>query len=428
MRISTTMQYQNALAYIQNANSAVDEAASQYSTGKLFETASEDPAGMSAKIKYDSAIASYAQYTRNAGFAYDDLTEEETALEAMWTTLSSVNTSLIQAVDGTNDSESLDAIAEYLESLRDQLFDLMNTQNTEGEYIFSGSQSSVPTMTLTSDGTYTCQADGSTRSVQISPSITVQTSDSGLNIFENCSLANTLSYEDGVTLDGQTLTEDEVDDLIYVMVADYDEYDSLYDSYYDYTTSGEGTNYFTITVNTDGTFTVYDRDGEELASGDVELNDDGSGTIETMGVSVSLFADYYNSGEPESEMEITVTLDKPSKGNILNVLTDVIDALRNEDLTSEELSDILAQAEVSVQNAMDQYDTYRGRVGARLSNIESVIESNEALEDIKTEALASITEIDTYEAVTNLVMAQMSLEVAEQVFSVVQGTSLFDYI
>ena len=212
MRVSTTMTYNRNLAYLQKANSRLDTSTTRYNTGLKFENAGEDPSGMASKIKYDAAITNYKQFATNAGLAADTMAEEETALESMWNSLSSAHTRLIQAVDSTNDTTSLDAIAEDLLQIRDQLFDLMNTQNAEGEYIFSGAQSTVSTMRKTSDGHYFCQADGQARVVQVAPSVSVQISDSGLNIFENCDLAKTIS------LTGDT-------NGLYGMINDYGDYD-----------------------------------------------------------------------------------------------------------------------------------------------------------------------------------------------------------
>ena len=69
MRISTTMQYMRNLSFIQRANTDVDTASRSYNSGQRFETAGEDPAGMSSKIKYTGAIAAYTQYERNAGLS-----------------------------------------------------------------------------------------------------------------------------------------------------------------------------------------------------------------------------------------------------------------------------------------------------------------------------------------------------------------------
>ena len=193
MRISTTMQFTNSLSYIQKSNTSVDEASNRYNSGLKFQTAGENPSGMASKVKYEGAISSYKQYAKDGGLAANTLSEEETALQSMWSALSSINTRLIQCVDGSNDQNSLIALAEEIGQTRDHLYDLMNTQNTDGEYIFSGAQSDIPTYTLTSDGHYVCQADGSTRSVLVAPSITVQVTDSGLDVFENCRLADTMT-------------------------------------------------------------------------------------------------------------------------------------------------------------------------------------------------------------------------------------------
>lgn len=407
MRVTTTMMYNKNLRYIQNSNSRLDTSTTRYNTGLKFETAGEDPSGMASKIKYDAAIANYKQYATNAGLAEDTMAEEETALESMWTALSSAHTRLIQAVDSTNDATSRDAIAEDLIQLRDQLFDLMNTQNSEGEYIFSGAQSSVTTMQKTSDGHYECQADGQARTVQVAPSITMQISDSGLNIFENCELAKTIG------ISGDT-------DGVYGMVNDYGDYEELYEKYYDSrSTATAADNQLTLNVTAAGTFEVLAPDGTSLATGEVASD----GSIEALGMSFSI-AD----GKVEQDRTITITMEKPQKGNILNALTTYVDALRDDSLSTEELSDIMAQAQQSVANAMDHYDMYRGRVGSRESEIENIINSDTALANIKTEAEANITEVDAFEAASDIVKDQQALEVARSVYSTINGSSLFDYL
>ncbi|MGN0908374.1 MAG: flagellar hook-associated protein FlgL [Succinivibrio sp.] len=404
MRISTTQIYNKNLRYLQNANSQLDSSTSRYNSGLKFSTAAEDPAGMASKIKYDAAIASYKQYATNAGLAADTMSEEETALDSMWTALSSANTRLIQAVDSTNDDSSNDAIAEDLIQIRDQLFDLMNTRNADGEYIFSGAKSSVPTMIKTSSGSYSCQADGQARKVQVAPSVKVQVSDSGLNIFENCQLAKTISTTGN-------------DTGVYGMIANYGTYDSVFEKYYDPT--GNTSNQLTLTIDADGKFTLADPSGKQIDSGEVASDS----TIETSGLSFTI-AD----GQDAGPRTITITMEKPGQDNILNQLTQFADDLRNGKLTTEELSDKMAYAQQTVQNAMDQYDKYRGRVGSRESEVENVINSDNALKTIKTTAEANITEVDAFEAASDIVKDQQALTTARSVYSKINGTSLFDYI
>ena len=146
-------------------------------------------------------------------------------------------------------------------------------------------------------------------------------------------------------------------------------------------------------------------------------------TIETQGLSFTI-AD----GQAAGPRTITVKMEKPGEDNILNQLTSFVDALRDDSLTTEELSDIMARAQQTVQNAMDQYDKYRGRVGSRESEVENVINSDNALKTIKTTAEANITEVDAFEAASDIVKDQQAITTARSVYSKINGTSLFDYI
>lgn len=407
MRISTSMQFENQLYYMQLANSKVDEASKQYNTGLKFQQAGDDPSGMSQKIKYTADTRAYEQYQINAGMAADALSQSETALSSLWDVLGNVKTRLQQAVNGTMDQNSLDAIAEDLEQAQAQIFDLMNTKNAEGEYIFSGHVSSQPCMTITSDGHYVCQADGGSREVQVSPTVTVQTTDSGLNIFENVELAREFSVQ--APGGGEVACQ----------ITNYDDYMKLYDEYFDPTLTynpNTGDNTIAFNVQADGTFTAY-AGGVEIGTG--ELTD--KGKIEFKGMTVEV-------GNPPTPGNYNSELKRPEKGNILNVLNEAIAALRDDSLSNEELAEQMAAAQISVQNAMDNYDMYRGQIGARAANIDTIIASDESLGLIKQTAQANVTEIDAYEAVSNLMQELLALQVAQQTYSVVHQSNLFDYI
>ena len=133
-------------------------------------------------------------------------------------------------------------------------------------------------------------------------------------------------------------------------------------------------------------------------------------------------------GKTVGPRTITVTMNKPEKDNILNQLTSYVESLRDGSIATEELSDLMAQAQVSVQNAMDQYDMYRGRVGAREVEVQNVISSDDALKTIKTTSEATITQVDAFEAASDIVKDQQALNTARSVYSKINGTSLFDYI
>ena len=77
---------------------------------------------------------------------------------------------------------------------------------------------------------------------------------------------------------------------------------------------------------------------------------------------------------------------------------------------------------------MDQYDLYRGRVGSRETEIDTVIASDNALSSIKNTAKANLTQADAIATASELASYQQMLSASRTIYSKVQGTSLFDYI
>ena len=415
MRISTTMQFTRNLNFIQRSNSSVDQAANKYNTGLKFQTAGEDPAGMSSKVKYEGSIAAYDQYKADGILADNALSEEETAMQSLWEALSSIYTRLQQCIDGSNDQSSMNAIADEIEQMRDHLFNLTNTQNTEGEYIFSGADSSRPCFTLTSDGHYTCQADGSTRSVQVAPNVAVQVSDSGLDIFENCKLAYEMSYKDATGASMAT------PDIAYGGVSDYGDFNDLFEQYYSSATVAANQLKIEVTAPAGdaktSTFELYDPAGTKIYEGEVKSN----GYIDVKGMEFEL-------GSPTYAGTINIDLKKPRNDNILNQLTDIVSTIRNEGMNKSEKIGAITRVEEDVNIAMTHYDSYRGKIGARQNTITDVLQSNEALSNIKKESKANVSEIDAFEAASNLVVANNQLTVSRQIYSNLTKQSLFDYI
>ncbi|WP_202108249.1 flagellar hook-associated protein FlgL [Succinivibrio dextrinosolvens] len=405
MRISTTMQYTNSLSYIKNSNSKVDEQATRYNSGLKFQSAGEDPSGMASKVKYEGAIAAYKQYIEAGGIANNSLSEEETALSSMWDTLSSVHTRLQQCVNGSNDESSLKALSAEIAQLRDHLFDLMNTQNTEGEYIFSGANSSVATYTLTSEGHYKCQADGSSRGVVVAPSVNVQVSDSGLDIFENCKTAYTINAT------GTNLERAEV--------KTYGTFNDLFETYYK-PAGSVAENTLTINLDGNGKFTLLDPNGNTIDSGEVDTSTSiNKITVKGMEFTIS---------NPNSNESISIQLEKPTTKNMLNILTEIASVINDESVSNVDKIAKITKCQVDVEIALSHYDSYRGQIGARQNAITNVLNANESLSAIKVESKANVSEVDAFDAASELIRAQNQLTVSRQIYSMLNKQSLFDFI
>lgn len=426
MRVSTTMQYRNHLNYLQGSNSRVDLASQAYNTGMKFQTAGQDPGGMSAHIKYQADIASYKQYTQNSHIVADTFAQEETALGQIYDSLSSIQTRLIQAVNGTLDDGSRASLAEDIKQTQDQIFNLMNTKNAEGEYIFSGAQSSKPTYTKNPDGSYTCNADGSHKNVNVSPTLSIQANDSGLNIFENTNLANDFRLA-GNNPKGYLSS-----------VKDYDEFNTFYKEHYNVGVDGKpGTvkdNRFKIQVLAGDKFTVTDNDGKKIPPFDQIDGEIKDNKIVAFGMQFEL----PDGSKPAQGDKFNIVLEAPKQDNILNQLNSIVAALQTPQdefgkpgsavQSSYDLTRQVARMQENISIAKKQVDTYRGMVGARGANIDAIIKSNESVHDIKKEADANVVEVDAFTAVSDLLQAQSALEVARQSYQVVHSATLFDFM
>ena len=161
-RITNAMMYQRTVRDLNSRNLDVDRYSRQSETGDKFQYASEDPVGMSSKIKLSNEISAYTQYDVNAGYAIDSLGLEETALNSIESSLQRANVLMISCENGAYSIDERKAIAVELSEIRDEVASYMNTRNASGEYIFSGSLgSTIPYTENPETGLWSYQGDSS---------------------------------------------------------------------------------------------------------------------------------------------------------------------------------------------------------------------------------------------------------------------------
>lgn len=90
----------------------------------------------------------------------------DAAMGSMIEALRSVKSELMKANTSTTNDENLKAIAVSINGIRENLFTLANT-NTEGEYVFAGSDSSVKPFVKDANGNITYEGDNRLRKVAV---------------------------------------------------------------------------------------------------------------------------------------------------------------------------------------------------------------------------------------------------------------------
>ncbi|OCL82952.1 flagellar biosynthesis protein FlgL [Arcobacter porcinus] len=90
----------------------------------------------------------------------------DAAINEMKKIMDSITQQLIQANTSTTGVEGLAAIAQQLEGLKQNLFDLGNTQ-TEGQFVFAGSDASVKPFSMDPNGKVTYNGDSNLRKIAV---------------------------------------------------------------------------------------------------------------------------------------------------------------------------------------------------------------------------------------------------------------------
>lgn len=131
-------------------------------------------------------------------------TSADSALAEAKSNVEYAKSELIKANTDTTSEEGLIAIAQNLEGIKQNLLDLANTQ-VEGQYVFSGSDSSVKAFTMDDDGKVTYNGNDSLRKIAVDEGSYRESGVNGLDAF---------FYSADSALKGETLTFKESDRIV----------------------------------------------------------------------------------------------------------------------------------------------------------------------------------------------------------------------
>jgi len=140
MRISSSQYFNLNVASMSDQQSTLASMYQQISSGKRILTASDDPLGAAQAVQLTLKSGALAQYSTNQTTALSSLQQEDATLSSVSSALQSVQTQIVHAGDGSLTDSDRTAIANTIQGLRDQLFSLANTTDSNGNYIFSGSR------------------------------------------------------------------------------------------------------------------------------------------------------------------------------------------------------------------------------------------------------------------------------------------------
>ena len=146
MRVSSTQYHITVNAALQNGNNQLEKLMSQMASGNRLLRPSDDPISHVRASRLQREEANNAQYLSNIGALKSRMTHSETVLGSAGSDLQSARDLLLWALDGSNASADLSAMATSMQALRDSLYATTLTRDQEGNYLFSGTDTKTPTV------------------------------------------------------------------------------------------------------------------------------------------------------------------------------------------------------------------------------------------------------------------------------------------
>ena len=137
-RLSTAGFHRNTINAILDSQSKMAKTQTQITTGKRFQTASEDPIAATRASALDRTLADNAQYERNSSIVESRLSYEEQTLADVTTVLQQVRERALQGANTTLGAEERKMLANDIRQNLAALMDLANADDSNGEYLFAG--------------------------------------------------------------------------------------------------------------------------------------------------------------------------------------------------------------------------------------------------------------------------------------------------
>ena len=168
MRISTAQYYKTNADQLQTRQNKVAEVQAKLGSGKQLLHPSENPSKADLISRLESGKERQAVYGKNVDAAQTRLTSEEAVLTSMTKIMQRITELTVQGGNDTLAPEDRAVIAAEVKALRDELLNLANTQDINGNYIFSGNKVQAPAFVESSSGVVTYNGDHGRLQINVS--------------------------------------------------------------------------------------------------------------------------------------------------------------------------------------------------------------------------------------------------------------------
>ncbi|HEY3857434.1 MAG TPA: hypothetical protein VGO67_23870 [Verrucomicrobiae bacterium] len=184
MRIATSSFPDSFIYNTNQLQSQQNVLQNEASTGLQFTQAQDNPGAMSQALEVQADSSANTQYQTNISQLQDSATTSYNALNSLQTLVSQAAS--IAAGSGTAGTQQLTSDATEISGIIQQALQLANTQDSQGNYIFAGTNVTTPPFAATTDANgnvtgVTYQGNTSVAQSEIAPGVTVSAQTLGSN-------------------------------------------------------------------------------------------------------------------------------------------------------------------------------------------------------------------------------------------------------
>jgi len=405
LRISTVQMFNQGVAAMQRNHAALAHTQAQVDSGKRILTAADDPLAASHLLALEQQQSRLLQYQGNLSEVSSRLGQQETLLDSVNTRLQHVRDLALRAASGALSKAARGDIAAELAECEKELMALMNSQDEQGHYRFSGFNARTAPVVQAADGSYRWQGDNGREEVQIADGLTVAAGISGEAAFASGQNAARLQATGAAAgLISGALVEDEL-------------------AFAQFPSAG-----VRLDFNDPKDPLAYSLtplpNGEPVQG---RLDDKEDSLVHYQG------AAFYINGKPEPGSSCTIEAkgDAAEKISLLNSIRDLRKTLQSADDSPQgarQVRDAVALGLRNIDSNAAQLDSQRGQIGARLNLIAATQSGHESQRLHNQNMQSQLGDLDYFEALSRLTLQATLLEASQQSFAKVNRLSLFDWL
>lgn len=412
-RLSTPGQHSAAIAQILKQQVALSKTQVQVASGQRFQSPAEDPIAATRVLGLERTQAQLDQYGRNADSATQRLVFAEQALNDLGLVLERAHVLALQANNATVDDASLKLIASELRGRAEELLQIANRQDANGEYLFAGYATGTRPFSP-AGGNVSYAGDQGVRQLALSATQKIADGFNGEQVFMNIPQGNGAFTVTAGTHAGSGLVgvNEVVDRAAWAAASAAAAAVPQPHAYTIRFTDPDAD-------GTADTWEAVDAGGNPVATGSYASG----GVISFNGLQVSI------SGAP-AEGD-TYEIAPAGTQSMFSTLDQLIGALMRGGETPEaraQLGSDLNAVITQLKGSMDHVLNLRAETGARLATLDSVAVQRDDLGYELTDSIGKLRDLDYAEALSRLNQQMAGLQAAQSAYTRIGQMSLFDFL